>query len=97
MSVSGICVKSHGRGKFRSSGARQKWLFSGALIVAQTRYFASLSLQVIWKFVPHTAAAAAQVAARTAVHESFGAVRSRKGQCQALPDNPETGDISHVK
>ena len=34
----------------------------------------------------------AQDAARTAVHESSGDMRSRKAQRQALPDNSESGD-----
>ena len=36
--------------------------------------------------------AAAEDAARTAVHESSDTVRSRKAPCQAPPDNRETGD-----
>ena len=38
------------------------------------------------------AQATAQDAARTGVHESFGAVRSQTAQCQALSDNLEKGD-----
>ena len=34
-------------------------------------------------------------AARAAVHECSGTVYSRKAQCQAPPDNPETGDTYH--
>ena len=41
--------------------------------------------------------AAAQDAACTAVvHECCGAVRSRKAQRQALPDNRQTGDTCHT-
>ena len=67
------------------------------------RCFASLSLHVILKFVPHTAASRCcntqqhkTPRAQQAIHESSGAVRSRKAQCQPLPDNPETGDIYHT-
>ena len=34
---------------------------------------------------------AAEDAARSAVRESSDTVRSRRAQCQAVPDNPETG------
>ena len=36
--------------------------------------------------------AAAEDAVRAAVLESSDTVRSRKAQCHAPPDNPETGD-----
>ena len=71
--------------------------------MAQTRYFASLSSYAILKFVPHTAARCCchkqqhkTPCTQQAVDESSGAVRSRKAQCQALPDNPETGDTYHT-
>ena len=42
--------------------------------------------------------AAAEDASRAAVHvESSDTVRSRKAQCQAPPDNPETGDTITVE
>ena len=44
------------------------------------------------------AAAAAKDASRAAVHvESSDVMRSRKAQCQAPPDNPETGDTYHSR
>ena len=61
-----------------------------------------LFLNVILKGMPHTAhrplqeAAAAEDASRAAVQVlSYDAMRSRKAQCQAPPDNPETGDTYH--
>ena len=39
--------------------------------------------------------AAAEDAARAAVHESSDTVRSRKARCQTPPDNPETENTYH--
>ena len=42
--------------------------------------------------------AAAEDASRSAVHvESSDTMRSRNAQCQAPPDNPETGDAYHSR
>ena len=76
--------------------ARQRSFFSGALI-GLIRYLASLSLHVILKFcAAHRRSlllqqAAAQDAARTAAHESSGAVRSRN--C-LLYTSPSPRDLS---
>ena len=90
-----------GRGNFAVVG-RQKSSCSGAVIGPNSLFCFTLIACNFEICAEHRRLlllqqAAAQDAARTAVHESSGAVRSRKGQCQALPDNPETGDISHVK
>ena len=74
--------------------------FSGVLIGAKSHFF-SVPLHVILKVMPYTAhggsllkeAGAAEDASRAAVHvKSSDTMRSRKAQCQAPPDNPETGD-----
>ena len=41
--------------------------------------------------------AAAEDSTRSAVHESSDAVRSRKAQCEAPPDNRETGGTYHSR
>ena len=78
--------------------------FSGVLISTKS-LFVSAPLHVILKVTPHTAhrgsllkeAGAAEDASRAAVHvESSDTMRSRKAQCQAPPDNPETGDTYEV-
>ena len=76
--------------QFCSSGAPKIVFFSGALIGIEY-FFGLLSKHVFLKFVPLLQRKAAEDAARSAVHESSDTVRSRKAQCQAVPDNPETG------
>ena len=72
--------------------------------MAQNRYFVSVPLYVILKVMPLTAhrgsllkAGAAEDASRAAVHvEPSDTMCVRKAQCQAPPDNPETGDTYEV-
>ena len=83
----------------------QKSLFSGALIGPNSFFCFTLIACIFELCAAHRRSlllqqAAAQDAARTAVHESSGAVCSRKAQCQALPENPENRShirVSHVK
>ena len=75
---------------------RQISLFAGVLTVLNSLVCFTLIARNFETCAAHRRSlllqqAAAQDAARTAVHESSGAVRSRKAQCQVLPDNPETG------
>ena len=74
--------------------------FLGVLIGTKSLFcFRSIAWNL--KVMPNTAhrgsllkeAGAAEDASRAAVHvESSDTMRSRKAQCQAPPDNPETGD-----
>ena len=84
-----------GRGNFAVVG-RQKAFFSGALIGPKSLFCFTVIACNFEICAAHRRSLllqqAAQDAARTAVHESSGAVRSRKAQCQALPHSPETGD-----
>ena len=88
--------------KTRYFAGRQKSLFSGALIGQNSLFCFTLIACNFEICAAHRRSllllqqAAAQDAARTAVHESSGAVRSRKAQWQALPGNPETGDTYHT-
>ena len=79
---------------------RQKSLFPGALIGPNSLFCFTLIACSFEICAAHRRSLLLQQAAaqdaRTAVHESSGAVRSRKAQCQALPDNPETGDTYHT-
>ena len=91
-----------GRGNFAVVG-RQKSFFSGALIGPNSLFCFTLIACNFENCAAHRRSlllllqqAAAQDAARTTVHESSGAVRSRKAQCQAPSDNPETGDTYHT-
>ena len=56
-----------------------------------------LWLHVILKFKIYaahccTAATSSRRRARSRVYESYDAVRPRKARCEAVPDNPKTGD-----
>ena len=89
--------------QFRSSGAPKIvvfWCSDWPKLV--TRYFASLSLHVILKTVKHTAARCCcnkqqHKTPRAQQYTSLLVPCAQKVQCQALPDNPETGDTYHVK
>ena len=76
--------------------------FSGVVMGTQL-LFCFAPLHIVFNFLPQTAhrrsllqeaaTAAAEDASRAAVHvDSCDTMRSRKAQCQAPPDNPETGD-----
>ena len=85
------------KGRGNITVGRQKSLFSDALIGPNSLFCFALIACNFEICAAHRRSlllqqAAAQDAARTATHESSGAVRSRKARCQARPDNPETGD-----
>ena len=97
---SGLSTNSPGRGNFAVVG-RRKSLFSRSLIGPNSLFCFTLIACKFENCATHRRSlllqqAAAQDAARIAVHKSCGAVRSWKAQCQGPPDNPETGDTYHT-
>ena len=95
--ISGFMLEPACRGNFAVVG-RQQSLFPGALIGPKLLFFFAL---IACNFEIFAARCLLQQssrrhAARAAAHESSDTVRSRKAQCQALPDNPETGHTDNI-
>ena len=90
---------------FVFDATRVKWGTKNTIFLffrlAQNGIFASLSTASNFQtYAAHRRPlpqAATQNAARAGVHESGDTVCSRKAQCQAPLDNPETTDVDHSK
>ena len=84
-------------GQFRSSGARKIVIFWCSdwprIVILFQSIACNFEIYSAHRRSLLQEVAAAEDASRAAVHvESFDAMRSPKAQCQAPPDNPETGD-----
>ena len=71
------------------------------LWLARNRYFVSAPFDASLNTMPHSSRRSCKKQqqkkmprAQQYTFESCDAMRSRKAQCQAPPDNPETGDTS---